>query len=229
MRPAIRLAAMMELPVIYVFTHDSIGLGEDGPTHQPIEHLAGLRAIPNLKVIRPADAQETVEAWKAALSLRDGPTALILSRQKLPIIDRERYASAEGLHRGAYVMADAAGSEPRLILIGTGAEVHLLLAAHERLTQRGVPVRVVNAPCWELFHRQPESYRDEVLPPRIKARLAVEAGAGLGWERFTGDQGAILAMDRFGASAPDKVLFEAFGFTVEGILQKAEALLDRGV
>jgi transketolase len=225
MRPAIRLAAMMRLPVIYVFTHDSIGLGEDGPTHQPIEQLSSLRAMPNLMVIRPADAQETVEAWKIALSRRDGPTALILTRQKLPIINRDRYAKATGLQRGAYVLADAPGSEPELILIGTGSEVPILLSAYEQLIDKGIRVRVVNLPCWELFKMQSKDYHEEVLPSHVNARLAVEAGCPYGWERFTGAHGKIIGIERFGASAPGEELFQQFGFTVEYVIENAKELL----
>ena len=227
MRPAIRLAALMGLPVIYVFTHDSIGLGEDGPTHQPIEQVASLRVIPNLMVIRPADARETVEAWKVALNRREGPTALILTRQKLPIIDRNRYAPASGLQRGAYVLADSAGSRPDLILIGTGSEVTLILSAYEHLADRGLHVRVVNMPSWELFEKQTEDYREEVLPSDVKARLAVEAGSPHGWERYTGLQGKIIGIKRFGASAPAKVLFPKFGFTRDNVIKIAEEILGR--
>ena len=229
MRPAIRLAALMELPVIYVFTHDSIGLGEDGPTHQPIEHLASLRVIPNLMVIRPADAQETVEAWKAALGRREGPTALILTRQKLPVMDRNRYAPSSGLHRGAYVLADYPGSgKPELILMGTGSEVPLLISAFEQLSEEGIRVRVVNMPCWELFEMQSEDYREEVLPSDVRARIAVEAGCSYGWGRYIGAQGKIIGMDRFGASAPARVLFEKFGFTVENVIKSAREMLIKG-
>jgi len=225
MRPAIRLAAMMRLPVIYVFTHDSIGLGEDGPTHQPIEQLSSLRAVPNLMVIRPADAQETVEAWKIALSRRDGPTALILTRQKLPIIDRNRYTKASELRRGAYILADAPESKPELILIGTGSEVPLLLSAYEQLVDQGIQVRVVNVPCWELFEMQSEEYHEEVLPSHVNARLAVEAGCPYGWERYTGTQGKIIGIERFGASAPGEELFQQFGFTVEHVIKDARELI----
>ena len=225
MRPAIRMAALMGLPVIYVFTHDSIGLGEDGPTHQPIEHLASLRSIPNMLVVRPADAQETVEAWKLALAHPKGPCAFILSRQGLPVIDRKKYAPAEGLHNGAYVLADSADAKPDLILMATGAEVHLIIVAYEQLTSRGVKVRAVNIPSWELFDVMPEAYRRAVLPPDISARIAVEAGSPLGWERYAGSQGIIMGMNRFGASAPAKDLFRTFGFTVETVIEKAEKLL----
>ncbi len=225
MRPAIRMAALMELPVIYIFTHDSIGLGEDGPTHQPIEHLVSLRSIPNMLVVRPADAQETVEAWKLALAHQKGPCALILSRQGLPVIDRKKYASAEGLHNGAYVLADSMGGKPDLILMATGAEVHLIIGAYEQLTARDIRVRIVNIPSWELFNAMPEAYRHEVLPPDVSACIAVEAGSPLGWERYTGSQGIIMGMNRFGASAPAKDLFKTFGFTVEAVIEKAEKLL----
>lgn len=213
MRPAIRLAALSHLGVIYVFTHDSIGLGEDGPTHQPVEHLAALRAIPNLAVIRPADANETVYAWKAALERRHAPTALIFSRQNLPILDRSRYASAEGLLRGAYILADLGEGKPQLILMASGSEVALIVEAGERLAAQGYAVRLVSFPSWELFEEQEEAYRQHVLPAEIKARLAVEAGVRQGWERYVGEKGRILALERFGASAPGKVLFEKFGFT----------------
>jgi len=224
MRPAIRLAAMMGLPVLYVFTHDSIGLGEDGPTHQPVEHLMSLRAIPNLWVIRPSDATETVEAWLAGIERKDGPTALVLSRQALPVIDRRRYAPASGLRKGAYILAEASGSAPELILTGTGSEVHLLLQAMEELEREGRRVRVVAFPCWELFEAQPESYKQEVFPPGVPV-LAVEAGVSLGWERYTGSHFRIIGMDRFGASAPAKVLFKEFGFTPERLIRKAKDIL----
>lgn len=224
MRPAIRLAAMMGLPVIYVFTHDSIGLGEDGPTHQPVEHLMSLRAIPNLWVIRPSDAAETVEAWLAGIERKDGPTALVLSRQALPVIDRTRYAPASGLRKGAYILAEASGSAPELILTGTGSEVQLLLKAREEMEKEGHGVRVVAFPCWELFEAQEESYRQEVFPEGVPV-LAVEAGVSLGWERYTGSRSRIIGIDRFGASAPAKVLFEQFGFTPEKVLKKAKEVL----
>ncbi len=227
MRPAIRLAALMKLPVIYVFTHDSIGLGEDGPTHQPIEQMASLRAIPNLTVIRPADANETAEAWKAALMNSEGPTALILSRQSLPVLDRSRYGRASGLHRGAYILSDAKEGEPKILLVGTGSEVSLLLAAQEELKRKGIPARVVNIPSWELFAKQPQEYKDQVFPSGIRARLAVEAGCPFGWERFIGLDGNLLAMVGFGESAPEKILFKEFGFTVENVVRKAESLIQK--
>jgi len=226
MRPAIRLAAMMELPVIYVFTHDSIGLGEDGPTHQPVEHLPALRAIPNLVVIRPADANETSEAWRVALERREGPTALLLTRQKVPVFDRATLAPASGLRRGAYVLADSA-RQPDIILIASGSEVTLALGAREALAQRGVQTRVVSMPSWELFEAQSPEYRTQVLPPQVTARLAVEAAIPLGWERYVGNNGAVIGMERFGASAPYQVLLEKFGFTVENVTQRALQLLGK--
>lgn len=227
MRPPIRLAAMMKLHVIYVFTHDSIGLGEDGPTHQPIEQLAGLRAIPNLRVIRPSDATEVAEAWKTALLDGSGPVALILTRQNVPVIDRNRYAPASLLSRGAYVLADPPEGEPEVILIATGSEVHLALASYEDLSKRGVKTRVVSMPSWEIFEAQDERYRSEVLPRRVKARIAIETGSPLGWHRYAGSEGDVMGIDRFGASAPYKVLFEKFGFTAGNVTSRALALLNR--
>lgn len=226
MRPSLRLAAMMELPVIYVFTHDSVGLGEDGPTHQPIEHLPSLRAIPNLVVLRPADAAETVEAWRVALERHDGPVALLLTRQKLPILDRSSVAPAESLSRGAYVLADSDGT-PDVILIASGSEVEVALDARQILAEQGVKARVVSMPSWELFDGQPPEYRDEVLPPGVSARLAVEAAVPLGWERYVGLQGDVVALNRFGASAPYKMIFEQLGFTGENVALRALAVLDR--
>jgi len=228
MRPAIRLAALMKLQVVYVFTHDSIALGEDGPTHQPIEHLFSLRAIPGLTVIRPADANEAAEAWKAALARREGPTALIFSRQNLPVIDRNRFAPASGLSRGAYILADCAPDTPRVILIATGSEVHLALEAYARAREEGWRVRVVSMPSWELFERQPEAYRLQVLPAEVPLRLSIEAGSTLGWHKYAGSRGETLGIDHFGASAPAKVLLEKFGFTVDNILRKIKDLLRRG-
>ena len=225
MRPSIRMAAMMGLHVIYVFSHDSLWIGEDGPTHQPVEQLAALRAIPNLTVIRPADANETVVAWRVALKHRSGPVALVLSRQALPILDRASLAPAEGLARGAYVLAEAEGGRPQVILIATGSEVHLALEARELLAERGVRARVVNMPSWELFDRQPESYRQAVLPPEVMARLAIEAGVSQGWHRYVGPSGDVMGIERFGASAPYKVLQEKFGFTAENVVERALALL----
>jgi transketolase len=225
MKPAIRIAALSHIPSIYVFTHDSIGLGEDGPTHQPIEHLAALRAVPNMTVIRPADANETVEAWKYALTHRHGPVALILTRQSLPTLDRSLVDSASELAKGAYVLSDFGDREPSLILMASGSEVSLIYGAAARLAAEGVNVRAVSFPSWELFEQQDEAYREAVLPKRVSKRLAVEAGAGLGWERYVGTQGAVVSMERFGASAPAKVLFEKFGFTVENVIEKAKELL----
>jgi transketolase len=223
MRPAIRLAALSEVQVIYVFTHDSIGLGEDGPTHQPIEHLAALRAIPHLFVIRPADSAEVSEAWRIAILRRHGPTALALTRQKVGLIDRNKYAKADGLRRGAYVLADA--GSPRLILMATGSEVSLVMEAAEKLQAEGIAARVVSMPCWELFEQQPQEYRDEVLPPSITARLAVEAGVRQGWERYVGPGGDVICLDRFGASAPGDVVLKELGFNVDNVLKHARALL----
>ena len=227
MRPAIRLAALMGLKVIYIFTHDSIGLGEDGPTHQPIEQLAALRAIPGLTVIRPCDGNETSEAWKAALMSDSGPVALALTRQGLPVLDRTVYPSAENLTRGAYILRDAKETRPDLILIATGSEVHIALEAAKSIDESGVNVRVVNMPSWELFNRQDEAYRHQVLPPEIKARVAIEAGISQGWHRNVGDEGRIIALDRFGASAPSKILYEKFGFTPENVVETALALVKR--
>jgi len=224
MRPPMRLAALMGLRVIYVFTHDSVALGQDGPTHQPVEHLAGLRAIPNLLVVRPADATETVQAWRLALTHEGGPVALILTRQKVPVIDRGRFAPAEGLLRGAYVLADSAG-RLRLVLLATGSEVHLALEAWQALRKEGLEgVRVVSMPCWELFEAQPPSYRQEVLPPGSK-RLSLEAGAGMGWHKYVGQEGRVLSLERFGASAPGEVVMEKLGFTVGEVLKRARELL----
>jgi transketolase len=228
MRPALRLSALMELPVIAIFTHDSIGLGEDGPTHQPVEHLASLRAIPGLVTIRPADANEVVEAWRVVMARRHGPVALVLTRQAVPTLDRGRYAPASGLARGAYVLADAAGGRPELLLLATGSEVHLALAAHEALSARGVRSRVVSMPSWELFEQQPVSYRANVLPPEVTARVAVEQGSTLGWDRYVGSRGAVVGMHTFGASAPLKALQTKFGFTAETIVSTASALLAGG-
>ena len=225
MRPAIRLAALMGLHVVHVFTHDSLALGEDGPTHQPIEQLASLRAVPGLTVIRPGDANETAVAWKLAVETRDRPVLLALTRQDVATLDRSRYASAEGLRRGAYVLSDATGSPPALILIAGGSEIGLILAAAERLRSDGVAVRCVSMPSWDLFEAQPQSYRDEVLPPQVTARLAVELGVEQGWHRYTGERGDMLGIDRFGASAPADVLLEKYGFTVDNVMLRARKLL----
>ncbi|KAF0106470.1 MAG: transketolase [Anaerolineaceae bacterium] len=225
MRGALRVAALSHIPSIWVFTHDSVGVGEDGPTHQPVEHLAALRAIPNLLVLRPCDANETVEAWKIAISRRDGPTVLALTRQPLPTLDRSLYTPASELARGAYVLADVGDIEPELILMASGSEVGLIMDAGMRLAAEGVNVRMISFPSWELFAAQDEAYRTAVLPPQVRARLAVEAGIAQGWERWTGDGGAVLSLDHFGASAPAKILFEKFGFTVENVIAKAKELL----
>ncbi|NMC74736.1 MAG: transketolase [Geobacteraceae bacterium] len=224
-RPAIRMAALMGLPVIYVMTHDSIGVGEDGPTHQPVEHLASLRAMPNLRVIRPADANETTWAWRSAMERMDGPTLLVLTRQNLPVFDRSVVAPAEGLLKGGYVLSRERGATPRVILLATGSEVQLVLEAQQRLAAEGIDARVVSLPSWELFREQPMTYRDRVLPPDVTARLAVEAGASLGWREWVGDRGGILALDRFGASAPAGELFRRFGFTVENVVARAKELV----
>ncbi len=225
MRPSIRLAALSGLPAIYVFSHDSIGLGEDGPTHQPVEQLASLRAIPNLTVIRPADPTEVVEAWRVAVRHRHGPVALVLTRQKVPVIDRSRYAPASGLRHGAYVLAEPPAGKPALLLIATGSEVELALGAHERLTAAGVAARLVSMPSMELFAAEPPEYRDMVLPPSVRARLAVEAASPQPWYRWVGDRGAVLGLERFGASAPYPRLYQEFGLTVDGVVRRARELL----
>ena len=224
MRPPIRLAALMKLHVIHVFTHDSIALGEDGPTHQPVEQLLALRAIPNVIVLRPADANETAIAWRVACETRDRPVMLVLTRQPVPTLDRQRFASAEGLRRGAYVLADPPGSQPELVLIASGSEVALMVAAAERLQSQGMAVRCVSMPSWELFDALPASERDAVLPPSVTARLAIEMGAPHGWRRYVGEAGDILGVDRFGASAPGDVVQREYGFTVEEVCRRALAL-----
>ncbi len=226
MKPAIRLAALMGLPVIYIFTHDSIGLGEDGPTHQPIEHLAALRAVPNMTVIRPGDANETAMAWRAALTHTAGPTALIFTRQKLPVPDRAGLGSADGVLRGGYILREPA-TAPDAIAIATGSEVQLALEAAERLLAKGVAVRVVSLPSWELFRRQPQSYRDLVLPPAVRARVSVEAGARMGWQEWTTEDGETVGIDHFGASAPGERVFEEFGFTTDAVVAALERTLAR--
>lgn len=230
MRPAIRLAALSHIQVLFVFTHDSIGLGEDGPTHQSVEHLAALRAIPNLAVVRPCDAHETREAWRAALLRTNGPTAFALSRQKVAVIDRKKFADARGLHKGAYVLAEAEDrkggkTEPKLILIATGSEIGLAMEAREKLNRSGTPTRVVSMPCWEFFDAQSAKYKESVLPAKVTARLAIEAGVSLGWAKYTGDHGDTLSVDRFGASAPAEDVFRDYGFTVENVIRKAKKLL----
>ena len=224
MRPAIRLAALMGLKVIYVFTHDSIGLGEDGPTHQPVEHLAALRAIPNLTVIRPCDANETAEAWRCALTHAGGPVALILSRQDVPTLDRQTFSAADGLQKGAYILRDARSGKPDAVLIGTGTEVHVALQAAAMLEDKGVSVRVISMPSWELFEKQPSEHKDRVLPPEIEVRTAVEAGRSQGWHRYVGSRGEVVGLERFGASAPYKTLYEKFGITAQAVVDKTVKL-----
>jgi transketolase len=227
MRPPTRLAALMELPVVFVFTHDSIGVGEDGPTHQPIEQLAGLRAIPGLTTLRPGDANETAEAWRTILGQSGQPACLVLSRQALPTLDRSRYASADGVRLGAYVLASCAAT-PQVILMATGSELSLCIDVYERLTSEGVAARVVSMPSWDLFEKQDQVYRDEVLPPQVQGRVAIEQGAALGWDRYVGPGGAILAMHTFGASAPIADLRTRFGFTADHLYQAAKAQAQRG-
>ncbi len=222
MKPAIRLGALMRLPVIYVFTHDSIGLGQDGPTHQPIEQLIALRAIPGLVTLRPADANEVSEAWRLIMGLKDRPACLVLSRQPLPTVDRSKYAKAEGLKRGAYVLADSFGRRPDVILIGTGSEVSLCLEAHEALAMDRIASRVVSMPSWELFEQQDRHYRDQVLPPDIHERVSVEMGSVIGWDRYVGHRGTRIGMHGFGASAPLKDLLQNFGFTREAVVTAAK-------
>jgi len=227
LKPAIRLAAIIEVPVIHIFTHDSIGVGEDGPTHQPVEHLAALRAIPGLITLRPGDANEIVEAWKVIMQLRHEPTALVVSRQAIPTLDRKRYAPATGVAQGAYVLADPPRGEPEVILMGTGSEVSLCVAAYEQLTADGVRARVVSMPSWELFERQPEAYRESVLPPAITARVAVEQASTFGWAAYVGSLGEVIGMKTFGASAPLKALQTKFGFTPERVVTAARETLAR--
>lgn len=227
MRPAIRISALSKHHSIWVFTHDSIGLGEDGPTHQPIEHLTSLRAIPDLVVIRPGDANEVVEAWKIAIERQNGPTLMTFTRQKVPILDRTIYNSAEGLRKGAYILADLGEGGPDIILMASGSEMNLIVSAGEQLAANGVNVRLVSFPSWELFEEQSTEYMMSILPPNITARLAVEAGISLGWEKWVGPKGTVIAMDQFGSSAPAKVLFEKYGFSVENIISQARKLLDK--
>jgi transketolase len=222
-RAALRLSSMMELPLISIWTHDSIGLGEDGPTHQPIEQIASFRAMPGMVVLRPADANEVVEAWKVIMWLKDRPVCLVLTRQAVPTFDRSTYASADGVSRGAYVLADAPDGKPDILLLATGSEVALCVTAYEELKADGIEARVVSMPSWELFENQPREYRDAVLPPAITARMAVEEASGFGWERYTGFDGAILAMDSFGLSAPSKVVAKHFGFEPAHVVAAAKA------
>jgi transketolase len=226
MRPAVRLSALMGIPVVWAWTHDSVGLGEDGPTHQPVEIYAALRAIPRLWFIRPGDANETAHAWKVAIERADGPVALALSRQKVPTLDRVELAPASGLEQGGYTLWESA-AEPELILIATGSELSLALEAGRTLAAAGTGVRVVSLPCWELFEEQSAAYRDQVLPPHVKARVSVEAGVSLGWSRWVGDHGDTVAIDHFGASAPGPTVLAEFGFTVDNIVARAKAVLER--
>lgn len=225
LRPTIRLAALSKVKPIFVFTHDSIGLGEDGPTHQPVEHLAALRSIPNTLVLRPADANETVEAWKTALSHKGGPVCIILTRQKLQVINREKYSSADGFQKGAYIIKDV--SNPQLILIASGSEVELALKSAEKLANENIAVRVVSFPSWELLESQTDEYKESVLPKSVKARVTIEAGVKLGWEKYAGDSGEIISIEKFGASAPDKILFEQYGFTVENVISTSRRVLSK--
>ena len=225
MRGAIRVSALSHFPSIWVFTHDSIGVGEDGPTHQPVEHLAALRAIPNLVVLRPGDANEVAQAWAYAIRHREGPTVLALSRQSMPVLDRSLYSPAEGLKRGAYVLADIGDHEPELILMASGSEVDLIIKAGERLAAEGKNVRLISFPSWELFRKQEKSYQELVLIPKIKARLAIEAGVAQGWREWVGDKGKILSIDGFGASAPAGRIYEEFGLSVGEVIRKSEELL----
>jgi transketolase len=225
MRPSIRLAALMNLQVIYVFTHDSVAVGEDGPTHQPVEHIAALRVIPNLVVVRPADANETAFAWKLALNRKEGPTAIILTRQKLPIIDQGRFASPEGVLRGGYILAETPEGSPEAIIVATGSEVHLALAAYDKLTQEGIAVRVVSMPSWEIFGNQEALYQEQVLPDSVKARVGIEAGVPMGWERYVGNKGRVIGIQRFGASAPGAVVLEKLGFTPEAVVDAVKETL----
>jgi transketolase len=225
LRPPIRLAALMNLHVIYVFTHDSIALGEDGSTHQPVEQLASLRAIPHLIVIRPGDANETAVAWRVAITSRDRPVALILTRQAVATLDRTEYAAADKLRHGGYILADAPSDNPELILIASGSEVALIVAAQQVLLKQNIQVRIVSLPSWELFEAQSQEYRDAVLPPTVGARLAVEAGVSQGWHRYVGVRGDVLAVDRFGASAPGETVLREYGFTVDNVCRRAFALL----
>ena len=226
-RPAIRLSALMELPVLYVMTHDSIGVGEDGPTHQPIEHLASLRAMPDLHIIRPADANEVAFAWRAAVQRTEGPTMLVLTRQGLPIFDRNKMTSAAELYKGGYILSQEKGSAADIILMASGSEVSLIVAAQESLAKEGIDARVVSMPCWELFLEQPLEYHDQVIPPEVKARLAVEAGVPLGWHQWVGDGGDIIGITKFGASAPASENFKQYGFTVENVVQRAKKLVGK--
>ena len=225
MRPAIRVAALAKLPIICVFSHDSLAVGEDGPTHQPVEQLASLRLMPNVKVFRPADPNETVEAWRWIMRYTEGPSVLVTTRQKVPVIDRAKYGAASGLHRGAYVLADPKDGAAQVILIATGSEVALAVAAHEQLAQEGIRTRVVSMPCWEVFAEQPRAYRDQVLPREIRARVSVEAGVRFGWERWVGDEGVTVSVDRYGSSAPGEVVMDKLGINVDAVVKAARTAL----
>ena len=220
-RPAIRLSALMEIPTIFIFTHDALGDGEDGPTHQPIEHLISLRAMPGLVVLRPGDANEVVEAYRYLMQLKHHPVALVLSRQVLPTLDRTKYASAAGVSQGAYILADVAEGKPDVILIATGGELSLVVEAHEKLVAKGIRSRVVSMPSWDIFSQQPLEYRNSVLPPEVTARVAVEQGATFGWERYVGEKGCVIGMTTFGASAPYKDLQKHFGFDADHVVAAA--------
>jgi transketolase len=224
-RPAVRIAALSKLPVTFVFTHDSVGVGEDGPTHQPVEHLTSLRLIPNLWVMRPGDANEVAEAYRAAMKRTDGPVTIVLSRQKMPTMDRTKVASAEGVHKGGYVLSEAAGGTPQAVLIATGSEVMVAMAAQEKLQAQGIPTRVVSLPCWELFTAQSREYQDSVIPRSIKARVSIEAGTTLGWERFVGDHGVTIGIDRFGASGPGGTLMKNFGFDADNVVRAVTGII----
>ncbi|HEY7615918.1 MAG TPA: transketolase C-terminal domain-containing protein, partial [Terriglobales bacterium] len=227
MRPTIRLAALMEIPAIYVFTHDSIGLGEDGPTHQPVEQLPSLRAVPGLVLLRPADANEVVEAWKVIMQLRHQPAALVLTRQAVPTLDRSKYASAAGVAKGAYILADSPDGKPEVIFIGSGSEVSLCVGAYEQLKSEGIKARVVSMPSWDIFERQSEEYRRLVLPPEVKARVAVEQASTFGWERYVGASGVVVGMHTFGSSAPLKDLLKKFGFSADKVVEAAKQAIVR--
>jgi transketolase len=224
MRPPIRLAAIMKIRPVFLYTHDSIGLGEDGTTHQPVEQLIGLRSVPNITVIRPADANETAQAWRVALEHSDGPVAIVLTRQNIPIIDQDKYAKATNLEKGAYILSDCE-NEPQVILMGTGSEVHLLLEAQEKLKQESIQARVVSFPCWEIFDQQSKEYKESVFPKNIRKRLAVEAGSPIGWLKYVTDDGDVIGITRFGESAPGEEVMKEFGFTVENVVEKAKGLL----
>jgi transketolase len=226
MRPPVRLAAIMKIRPIFIYTHDSIGLGEDGTTHQPVEQLIGLRSVPNVMVIRPADANETVHAWRVALQHAGGPVVIILTRQDVPVIDQDKYTKASALEKGAYILSDCEG-EPQLILMGTGSEVHLLLEAQKKLQQESINVRVVSFPCWELFDKQNETYKQNIFPKHIRKRLAVEAGSPIGWCKYVTDEGDVIGITQFGESAPGKEIMKEYGFSVANVIAKAKALLQQ--